>query len=195
MTSLVSLFSRPSPLRFGKESFKTRNATVHTAYDPGHPPPHPGSLWTRFVCLSDTHSETFQVPPGDVLLHSGDLSKLGTYDQSKITIDWLRSLPHPVKIIIAGNHDLPLHESWYEAQYHVFHRTKEVGSMPKRVKPSVFVCNHQADTFAYKEVSRQRKQWHSIPPGSAIHVPGQRWWKRVVCLRVPVATVVPWMGI
>ncbi|KAI6039788.1 Metallo-dependent phosphatase-like protein [Pisolithus marmoratus] len=118
MTSLVSLFSRPSPLRFSKESFNARNATVYTAYDPGHPPPHPGPQWTRFICLSDTHSQTFQVPPGDVLLHSGDLSRLGTYDQLKVTMDWLRSLPHPVKIIIAGNHDLPLHESWYETQYH-----------------------------------------------------------------------------
>ncbi|KAI5990078.1 Metallo-dependent phosphatase-like protein [Pisolithus albus] len=168
MTSLVSLFStRPSSLRFGKESFKTRNATVHTAYDPGHPPPHPGPLWTRFVCLSDTHSETFQVPPGDVLLHSGDLSKLGTYDQSKITIDWLRSLPHPVKIIIAGNHDLPLHESWYETQYHVFHRTKEI---PSRIRKLV---NNESNGIVY--LQDQQYTFQAKDGGREWSVYGSPW--------------------
>ncbi|KAI6155595.1 Metallo-dependent phosphatase-like protein [Pisolithus tinctorius] len=159
MASLISLFSRPSRLPFSKESFNTRNATVHTAYDPQHPPPHPGPQWTRFVCLSDTHSETFQVPPGDVLLHSGDLSKLGTYDQLKITVDWLRSLPHPVKIIIAGNHDLPLHESWYETQYYVFHRKKEISSHIRKLVDNenngIVYLQDQQYTFQSKDGGRE----------------------------------------
>jgi hypothetical protein len=32
----------------------------------------------------------------------------------KITGDWLVGMKHPIKIVIAGNHDLPFHESWYE---------------------------------------------------------------------------------
>jgi hypothetical protein len=61
-------------------------------------PPHPGSDWTRFVCISDTHSHTFHVPTGDVLLHAGDLSSWGSLSQLIITVEWLKSLDHPVKM-------------------------------------------------------------------------------------------------
>lgn len=30
--------------------------------------------YTRFVLVSDTHTRTFPVPPGDILLHAGDLT-------------------------------------------------------------------------------------------------------------------------
>ncbi|KIM57089.1 hypothetical protein SCLCIDRAFT_131263 [Scleroderma citrinum Foug A] len=73
-------------------------------------PPHPGPGWTRFVCISDTHSSIFRVPPGDVLIHAGDLSSFGSLSQLTRTTDWLKSLEHPVKIIIAGNHDHCLDE-------------------------------------------------------------------------------------
>ena len=61
-------------------------------------PPHPGQDWTRFVCISDTHSKTFPLPDGDVLIHSGDLCSWGTVKQLKVTMDWLVSLPHPTKM-------------------------------------------------------------------------------------------------
>ncbi|KAG1821884.1 Metallo-dependent phosphatase-like protein [Suillus subaureus] len=107
------------------EGFHTPSARVYTSYDPTNPPSHPGENWTRFVCISDTHSRTFSVPSGDVLLHSGDLSRLGREDEIRVTIEWLHTLDHGVKIIIAGNHDLPLHEEWYEDSYHGFHDKKE----------------------------------------------------------------------
>jgi len=52
------------------------------------------------------------VPIGDVLLHGGDLSSWGSYKQLRKTIDWLMTLPHERKIIIAGNHDLCLDLKW-----------------------------------------------------------------------------------
>lgn len=58
---------------------------------------------TRFVLLSDTHTRTFKVPDGDVLIHSGDLTVTGTIEQLKMTIDWICSLPHTHKVVIAGN--------------------------------------------------------------------------------------------
>lgn len=72
---------------------------VYTTYDP-QPPEHPGPGWTRFVCLSDTHAQTFDVPAGDVLLHSGDLSESGRHNELKRTIDWLGRLPHDVKMLV-----------------------------------------------------------------------------------------------
>lgn len=40
-------------------------------YDPESPPTAPSLNYTRFVCISDTHSRTYHIPPGDVLLHAG----------------------------------------------------------------------------------------------------------------------------
>ncbi|KAG1749090.1 Metallo-dependent phosphatase-like protein [Suillus paluster] len=74
-------------------------------------PPHPGSDWTRFVCISDTHSRTFEIPTGDVLLHAGDLSSWGSLSQLSITVEWLKSLDHPMKIMLC------LDENWAQPIY------------------------------------------------------------------------------
>lgn len=60
----------------------------------------------RLVCISDTHTQkpTF-IPAGDVLIHAGDLTNLGTVREIQAQIDWISSLPHPHKLVIAGNHD------------------------------------------------------------------------------------------
>lgn len=81
---------------------------VYLDYDQESIPPHPGPNWTRFVCISDTHSRVFSIPAGDVLLHAGDLSSWGHPHQLHTTLLWLKSQKHPTKIIIAGNHDLCL---------------------------------------------------------------------------------------
>ncbi|MEQ1566809.1 MAG: metallophosphoesterase, partial [Myxococcota bacterium] len=61
----------------------------------------------RIVCLSDVHSkqDRLQVPDGDLLLVAGDLTKRGTEDEIRRFDDWLARLPHPHKVVIAGNHD------------------------------------------------------------------------------------------
>ncbi|KAL9604392.1 MAG: hypothetical protein Q9219_000580 [cf. Caloplaca sp. 3 TL-2023] len=59
----------------------------------------------RLVCISDTHAKKATVPEGDVLIHAGDLANQGTAVEIQDQIDWLDSLPHPYKIMIAGNHD------------------------------------------------------------------------------------------
>lgn len=63
----------------------------------------------RIVCISDTHSlhDQVQVPPGDLLLHAGDHCNHGNSGEVKRFDRWLGSLPHPHKVIVAGNHDLP----------------------------------------------------------------------------------------
>ncbi|KAF8159018.1 Metallo-dependent phosphatase-like protein [Pholiota molesta] len=98
---------------------------VHLEYPPSHLPPKPSDEWTRFVCISDTHAHAFAVPDGDVLLHSGDLTNTGTLREFEKTMDWLYSLPHRIKIIIAGNHDLTLHTEWYEQTHMQQHREKQ----------------------------------------------------------------------
>jgi predicted phosphodiesterase len=66
-----------------------------------HPP-------IKIVCISDTHTTTPSVPDGDILLHAGDLTNSGSFQEMQNQLDWLNSLPHAHKVAIAGNHDLVL---------------------------------------------------------------------------------------
>ena len=69
----------------------------------------PQTRKTRIVCISDTHNQTPKLPKGDVLIHAGDLTNAGTAADIQKQLDWLRDQPHPVKIVVAGNHD-----SWFD---------------------------------------------------------------------------------
>ena len=62
---------------------------------------------TRFVCVSDTHNASpadgaFKLPKGDVLLHAGDLTRQGTFQELRKTLDWIEKADYEVKIVIAG---------------------------------------------------------------------------------------------
>ena len=57
---------------------------------------------TRIVCISDTHNNTPKLPPGDVLIHAGDLTNQGSYDELERTVAWLEKAPFEVKIVVAG---------------------------------------------------------------------------------------------
>lgn len=55
-----------------------------------HDTPKPPG-YTRFVCISDTHSrtDTIQMPYGDILIHAGDFTELGLPSEVKKFNDWL----------------------------------------------------------------------------------------------------------
>lgn len=61
----------------------------------------------RIVCVSDTHNcnEEIVVPDGDVLIHAGDATTVGTVEQVRTFNLWFAGLPHKHKIFVAGNHD------------------------------------------------------------------------------------------
>ena len=65
----------------------------------------------RYVCLSDTHGQhdqlvgPFAVPDGDVLVHAGDFTARDGLGEHVRFLDWLASLSHPLKVLVAGNHD------------------------------------------------------------------------------------------
>lgn len=82
----------------------TSTCRVYLKYDVDKPlPAPPGPAWTRFVCISDTHSNTFPVPTGDVLLHSGDLTNRGRLAEFEKTFDWISALPHRIKMFVQSN--------------------------------------------------------------------------------------------
>jgi predicted phosphodiesterase len=72
----------------------------------------------RVVCISDSHQQGRDVviPPGDLLVHAGDLTNCGTLGELEAEISWLRSLPHRHKVIIAGNHDFCFEQQNSEAR-------------------------------------------------------------------------------
>lgn len=68
----------------------------------------------KLVCISDTHSlhrRLQSIPDGDVLIHAGDCLGQGTLENIEDFNDWLGSLPHRHKIVIAGNHDWAFQET------------------------------------------------------------------------------------
>lgn len=70
----------------------------------------------RLVCLSDTHShapgEGYTLPPGDILIHAGDLTNQGSLPEIQKAVSWLEKADYAVKIVVAGNHDLSLDEQY-----------------------------------------------------------------------------------
>ncbi|KAJ5180001.1 hypothetical protein N7492_003211 [Penicillium capsulatum] len=65
----------------------------------------------RIICISDTHNLTPLLPPGDILIHAGDLTARGTSEEIQSQLRWISAQPHPHKIIVAGNHDIILDEA------------------------------------------------------------------------------------
>lgn len=59
----------------------------------------------RVICISDTHNSQPEIPAGEILIHAGDLTQSGTLTELQTALDWLNSLPHGKKIVVAGNHD------------------------------------------------------------------------------------------
>jgi Icc-related predicted phosphoesterase len=61
------------------------------------------------VAVADTHlfHDELVVPDGDVFIHAGDLCRGGTIAELARAAEWIQSLPHRYKIVIAGNHDWP----------------------------------------------------------------------------------------
>lgn len=61
----------------------------------------------RFVAIADTHGrhEKLVLPPGDVLLHAGDISNRGKEKEVRKFLKWFARQDYRHKIFIAGNHD------------------------------------------------------------------------------------------
>lgn len=83
----------------------------------------PLTVKTRVLIISDTHCASLQpqdgqqkpqppfqdpLPSADLLIHCGDLTHTGELEEYHETLDMLSAINAPVKLVIAGNHDLTL---------------------------------------------------------------------------------------
>lgn len=66
----------------------------------------------KLVVISDTHrlQDSLSLPEGDVLIHCGDLTGRGGYDEFKRVGEWFfeQSIKFKHRIFIGGNHDFGL---------------------------------------------------------------------------------------
>jgi Icc-related predicted phosphoesterase len=65
------------------------------------------------TCISDTHllHRDVVVPDGHILIHAGDICHMGRSKADLADFNaWLGELPHTLKVVCPGNHDLPLEE-------------------------------------------------------------------------------------
>ncbi|OOF97211.1 hypothetical protein ASPCADRAFT_514217 [Aspergillus carbonarius ITEM 5010] len=103
---------------------------------------------TTLLLLSDTHtlpphpplttSNAYRtpLPPADILIHAGDLTKVG-YRHEHITIlQTLLSHPAPLKLIIPGNHDITLDEPYYNRIGHLRHKYRTDHTAPSATSGS-----------------------------------------------------------
>jgi len=64
-------------------------------------------LGMKIVCISDSHNHhrELKVPDGELLIHAGDFTYFGKEEHVSDFNAWLGELPHPNKIVVAGNHE------------------------------------------------------------------------------------------
>lgn len=62
----------------------------------------------RLVCCSDIHGfeSKLTIPDGDVFIYAGDFSMRAQISHVQKFSQWVNSLPHKHKIVVAGNHDI-----------------------------------------------------------------------------------------
>lgn len=68
-------------------------------------------IQTRILVISDTHGEQLHRLPTervDIAIHSGDLTEESKLDEFRTSIQLLKALNAPLKLVIAGNHDFTL---------------------------------------------------------------------------------------
>ncbi len=61
----------------------------------------------KITLISDTHGkhQLLKLPKGDLLIHAGDISKLGRQVEFYGFLDWFSRQKFTYKVFIAGNHD------------------------------------------------------------------------------------------
>ncbi|PIL23040.1 hypothetical protein GSI_14347 [Ganoderma sinense ZZ0214-1] len=107
-------FAQNPLLVIARRAFATCTSSLAASLTPQQDDPQGKSTWrpsplrARVVCISDTHNrhaELPPLPPGDILIHAGDLTETGTEEELEAAFAWLSAQPHKHKIVVAGNHD------------------------------------------------------------------------------------------
>ena len=125
-----------------------RDATSSLVQEPMTAPRLPGHI--RLVCVSDTHNAHNALgvlPPGDVLVHAGDFTDVGSEEDVMNFCAWLdKQHQFRHKIVIAGNHDLSLDRESYPRNWRRFHHRSmlDTSALEARLRASCTYLLHEA---------------------------------------------------
>ncbi|MCI5209113.1 MAG: metallophosphoesterase [Candidatus Electrothrix sp. ATG2] len=137
----------------------------------------------KIAIFSDTHTShrKLRVPDADVLIFAGDMTCCRTDREVTDFNDFLRSLPHKYKIVVAGNHDHRLavdrekaksllSGAIYLQDEAVLVEGIMVYGAPWNPQLNAYAC----DAFALPRGKALKEKWEMIPKGIDIlvtHVP------------------------
>lgn len=114
----------------------------------------------RLVCVSDTHNhapgEGYKLPPGDILIHAGDLTNQGNLHEIKKAAKWLEDADFAVKVVVAGNHDLSLDKDYRLKHAEGWSVTPEKSSESREIMkqlPGVSYLEHQSIDVQVKGIT------------------------------------------
>jgi len=125
----------------------------------------------RIVCVSDTHGlhRELAPPDGDLLIHAGDATMQGRPEEIERFDQWLGSLPHRRKVVIAGNHDRLFEERPEEAQRRItnalYLQDSEATVDGLRIWGSPWQPWFLSWAFNLRRGAPLRAKWDLIPPG------------------------------
>jgi len=103
----------------------------------------------KIVCMSDTHSTQkefgFPIPDGDIFVHAGDFTRYGLPSEIVAFNNWLATLPHRHKVVIAGNHELSLDPSTWEEASEYMDQAGEARLSTEQVRSLLTNCTFLED--------------------------------------------------
>lgn len=107
--------------RNASSSCELRATAVVYCENQALPPSKQGAV--RFVAISDTHTQhgVLDLPKGDVLVHCGDFSNIGSLEECTDFCDFMAVQPFERKLLVPGNHDLTCDAEWYSRSWEEWH--------------------------------------------------------------------------
>ncbi|HEC65461.1 MAG TPA: metallophosphoesterase [bacterium] len=144
----------------------------------------------KIVSISDTHEfqKDLKIPDADILIHCGDFSLAASIDALIDFKNWLTTLPHKYKIVIAGNHDRYRNEILRKAitdAYYLENDSIEIEGLKYWGSPfTPSFANMRTGLSFYRKPGKQMaKIWKQIPDDADIlitHGPPQGILDRVM---------------
>jgi Icc-related predicted phosphoesterase len=110
-----------------------------------------------------------EVPEGDLLIHAGDMTMGGHLNEVGSFARWFEALPHPHKVLVAGNHDFAFEEKPSAARALVsgFRYLEDEGALVAglRLWGSPWTPTFGEWAFMQDRGAAIRAKWELIPRG------------------------------
>jgi Icc-related predicted phosphoesterase len=130
----------------------------------------------RIVLWSDSHGLHGQcrIPDGDVLIFAGDIGRRGTLEELASFDAFLARLPHPHKLVVAGNRDYFFERQPAQSLRLLLHaeylQDREISFAGLRIYGSPWQPPFMDTAFNLPRGAPLREKWEAVPAGIDILV-------------------------